>query len=161
MESPSPRIKSSNPRWETGRLANMFCCFLSVMTMFLKVLVTCNELSLAKSVQEKLSGSERKKLQTLQPSSKNQALLVRLTVWLYDARGARHVYHDVCDETHDDRYQSYTRSFTMLAWMGAYECAQVPSEQSTNCCQLLSYDHSTNLAMLPIVATKSINKFCF
>ena len=31
-------------------------------------------------VQEKLSGSERKKLQTLQPSSKNQALLVRVTL---------------------------------------------------------------------------------
>ena len=31
-------------------------------------------------VQEKLGGSERKKLQTLQPSSKNQALLVRVTL---------------------------------------------------------------------------------
>ena len=31
-------------------------------------------------VQEKLSGSEGKKLQTLQPSSKNQALLVRVTL---------------------------------------------------------------------------------
>ena len=35
-------------------------------------------------VQEKLSGSERKKLQTLQPSSKNQALLVRPALSLND-----------------------------------------------------------------------------
>ena len=60
--------------------------------------------------------SERKKLQTLQPNAKNQALLVRI---FFSSNQNCWYYSD------DISYLS--RSFT-IEWLEVNECAQVPSD---------------------------------
>ena len=127
-------------------------------------------------VQEKLSGSERKKLQTLQPSSKNQALLVRVTLWLDDTHDDAHVYHDDDIMTHMmiDTNLTHGASPCLHGWehMSARRCHLTKSNKQLlpSCCQstsLANYVNNferSNIVGYPHLNNQPIgasNQFCF
>lgn len=137
-------------------------------------------------VQEKLSGSERKKLQTLQPSSKNQALLVRVTLWLDDTHDDAHVYQHEHDDAHVYQHDDITThmmidtnlthgaSPCLHGWehMSARRCHLTKSNKQLlpSCCQstsLANYVNNferSNIVGYPHLNNQpigAINQFCF
>jgi len=136
--------------------------------------------------KEKLSGSERKKLQTLQPSSKNQALLVRVTLWLDDTHDDAHVYQHEHDDAHVYQHDDITThmmidtnlthgaSPCLHGWehMSARRCHLTKSNKQLlpSCCQstsLANYVNNferSNIVGYPHLNNQpigAINQFCF